>query len=239
VTKVLQILQKGDLTRIFFAFAMIAAEACGSPSASEMRNIYPKNIKPRLLPRPVIANPLQCKVESDCGVLPHVADVRCLYGYCLVGCEQYWGNCNKDYRDGCETSIKRPCFCDGDPNINDNFEPSTGFFSDDLGVGPGRFNEHTFARGMDDQLPILDKCYKEALKKNPALGGRLVYKLTLGEDGRITAALLDGASGSYELQNCVAKLIKEVYFDPGPVGGSVTYTYRVIFVKASDYPNSE
>jgi hypothetical protein len=230
--------------RLSFVLAIFVISACGSTSTSNPNSIDPKTDKLiregrcRVQPRPKFANPLQCSEKGDCGALPHVQDVRCLYGYCRVGCEEYWGDCNNDYRDGCETPIKRPYYCDGDPRIDPSYEAAADLFAEGPGIGPGRFDDHDFARGIEDQLPQLDKCYKDVLKKKPTLRALLIYKFTLNDDGRIAAQLVKSRPdpGTEELQSCVADIIKNLYFSPGPVGGPVTYTYRVGFIPGSDAP---
>jgi hypothetical protein len=233
-----RLLRKGSHDRFFLIFAVTTAVylgACGGPSSSEAKtdSKTEKLIREgrcRVL-RTREANPLQCKVPRDCGVRPHVVDFWCLHGFCLPGCEEHWGNCNRDYLDGCETPIKHPVFCDGDERINPAYGTFASTFLDGVGTGPGRFDDMDFARAMDDQSDQLDKCYKEVLNHQPALESSLRYEFTLGENGKIIKTkLVKNDPGSDPLQACVANIIERLHFDPGPVGGSVTYKYRINFI---------
>lgn len=59
-----------------------------------------------------------CSSDADCGIREHAKQVVCQHGaFCMAVCEDHWGDCNDDYRDGCEQSIEHRVYCKGDPRI--------------------------------------------------------------------------------------------------------------------------
>lgn len=218
------------------ALASLVAFACGNAppsrcSYSDFNRMPCEKGQCRVFPKVKMANPIQCATASDCGIRPHTEDMMCISGgYCIAVCEDHWGNCNDDYRDGCETPIKHRLYCDGNPRINEVAEPMAGFFAEDEGVGPGRFDWRAFALGLGEHNPRLEKCYKKLLTTTTDLNGVIVYKFTLGESGRITSAkVVRNNTGSRQLEACVADVATNMCFDQGPKGGPITYTYRVVF----------
>lgn len=98
------------------------------------------------------------------------------------------------------------------------------------------------ARVREDLFPLALGCYTDALKRNPALAGKLVVSFRIIGDRKVggvvdEAKLVDGTSiDDREMQTCVRESMMSVSFDAPPRDGEVTVVYPIEF--APDEPDS-
>lgn len=74
------------------------------------------------------------------------------------------------------------------------------------------------------------RVYERALAKNPALSGKLVFKFTVGPDGRVTAAeVTEDSLNDPQVKAALIKLVRRMRFAKPAGGGSVTVSYPMLF----------
>jgi hypothetical protein len=158
-------------------------------------------------------------------------------GSCQTLCEKHWGDCNDDYRDGCETPIEHKVYCAGDPRIAeekvDHYNPpEVSLHREGEEVGPGHFDGSQFTYRLECYLHALESCYRRVLATHPKLEAITFYDFTLGSDGRLIAPkLVQTNVDSSELRACVVTFAEAVRFEEGPRDGFVTFPYRVVFTR--------
>jgi hypothetical protein len=72
----------------------------------------------------------------------------------------------------------------------------------------------------------VQRCYLDAVKKQPTLGGKLIAKATIGADGRAHDATAIGVSS--EVSRCIATVLASLTFPPA-VGGPVEVNIPMSF----------
>lgn len=82
-------------------------------------------------------------------------------------------------------------------------------------------------------IPDVKDCYESWLAMNPALGGRLIVKLTIdtddGVEGRVTRlSLADGGMGNVAFEGCALSSFSDLRFEP-PLDGPMNVTYPLLF----------
>ncbi|MCA9592323.1 MAG: energy transducer TonB [Myxococcales bacterium] len=77
-------------------------------------------------------------------------------------------------------------------------------------------------------LHKIKSCYESALKKTPALEGRIIVRFVIGLDGRVSSATRDKGGVSPEVDACVLRAFKGMRF-PKPKAGVVVVRYPVVF----------
>jgi hypothetical protein len=102
---------------------------------------------------------------------------------------------------------------------------------------PSYIQEHF----REDMFPILRQCYGAALKRQPALHGRLVLKFSIVGDpqvgGVVEDASIDDESDlkDTEMETCARESLMALTFDKPPTGGGlVTVTYPVLFAPGEE-----
>lgn len=156
-------------------------------------------------------------------------------GYCHPYCEDYWGDCNDDYRDGCETRIKNRIYCDGDPRIGQYYPPHVVVLSERRTSGPGRYDAGAFDRELQAHHAELQHCYEALLEAVPTAEGELCYQFTIDEMGRVTRARVDPdganseAGAAVQLDACVSRFLGGVTYDARPSGGPAGFGYCISF----------
>ncbi|MDP1921690.1 MAG: sigma-70 family RNA polymerase sigma factor [Myxococcales bacterium] len=85
-------------------------------------------------------------------------------------------------------------------------------------------------------IPDVKDCYESWLAMNPALGGRLIVKLTIdtddGVEGRVTRlSLADGGMGNVAFEGCALSSFSDLRFEP-PLDGPMNVTYPLVFSSA-------
>jgi TonB family protein len=99
----------------------------------------------------------------------------------------------------------------------------------DIG-GSGEFDAATVQRQIKQRLKSITRCYESELRKNPTLAGKVTVTFTIQERGNVTnAQATTNTTGSPAVADCVTRTIGRFRFNPGPSGGSVTFSYPFVF----------
>lgn len=108
----------------------------------------------------------------------------------------------------------------------------------------GRLPAESIQRAIRDRLPLAMKCYEAGLARDPKLEGRVLVRLVIGLDGKVTEAssvTADAAKNAdvmtpgdapvppmpdAKVTACVVEALRGTVF-PAPDGGAVTVVYPV------------
>lgn len=96
--------------------------------------------------------------------------------------------------------------------------------------GSGVFDSSLVTRQIRTRISAIQRCYERELRNNPTLAGRVLVRFTIQEAGTVSGATaVENTTGSPAVANCVVDTIRRFRFNPGPEGGSVTYSYPFVF----------
>ncbi len=99
----------------------------------------------------------------------------------------------------------------------------------DIG-GTGEFDSSSVVRAIKARLRAIKSCYENQLKSNPSLAGKVAVSFTIQQSGSVTGVkATENTSGSSALATCIVSKVRTLRFNPGPTGGSVTYSYPFVF----------
>lgn len=99
----------------------------------------------------------------------------------------------------------------------------------DIG-GAGEFDASVVVRTIRARLRAIQACYETELRKNPSLAGKVTVEFTIQERGNVTnARAAENTTGSGAVADCVVNTVARFRFNPGPEGGSVTFSYPFVF----------
>jgi hypothetical protein len=198
---------------------------CSDPQALARFRAAP----PRIYQTPKSAG--ECTESSDCGTRPHATTMLCRPGdHCYPVCEDHWGDCNGDYRDGCEQAIADARYCPGDPRLNPAEPPGVVFKHEGDTKGPGRFNAEDVDRALIERNEALNKCYGAALQSDPRLHGSVVYDVTLGAAGKVVRVeKVEADFDSRAADQCVGRTLDAIDFKCDLGADSVSFRYRLLF----------
>lgn len=104
-------------------------------------------------------------------------------------------------------------------------------------AGTGDFDSAVVIRLFRTRAAALRACAERA--RDTGTGnvlGTIPVTMTIGEDG-LTRDVVAGAAGmSTELSACVVRVTTSFRFNPGPEGGSVTYTVNLTYSPETSTP---
>ena len=93
----------------------------------------------------------------------------------------------------------------------------------------------------EDMFPILRQCYDSALKRLPALSGKLVLSFSIVGDSQVGGVVEDASIADdstlhdTEMETCVGESLLALTFDKPPSGGGlVTVRYPIAFSPGED-----
>ncbi|MCB9592645.1 MAG: TonB family protein [Sandaracinaceae bacterium] len=96
--------------------------------------------------------------------------------------------------------------------------------------GSGVFDPSLVTRQIQARSRSLQACYERELRQNPTLAGRVLVRFTIQPSGVVTGATAtQNGTGSPAVAACVVSMVSAFRFNPGPEGGSVTFTYPFVF----------
>ena len=96
--------------------------------------------------------------------------------------------------------------------------------------GSGEFDSKLVVSQIKKRLRAIQTCYEKELRKNPSLKGKVTVQFTIQERGNVTGAkATQNTTGSPAVADCVVGKIRGFRFNPGPVGGSVSFSYPFVF----------
>lgn len=97
-------------------------------------------------------------------------------------------------------------------------------------AGAGEFDGARVVAAIKRRIGAIKSCYEQGLRRDPSLAGKLTMRFTVQPGGGVTDARASTDSlGDPSVANCVARKLRGLRFDPGPVGGSVTFAYPFVF----------
>jgi TonB family protein len=100
---------------------------------------------------------------------------------------------------------------------------------EDIG-GSGDFDAKLVTAEVKKRLRAIQICYEQQLRRNPSLQGKVVVQFTIEESGTVSkASATQNTTNDPAVAACVVETVKRFRFNPGPDGGSVTYSYPFVF----------
>jgi len=148
----------------------------------------------------------------------------------MAVCEDHWGDCNDDYRDGCEQPIEHRVYCNGDSRIRE-YSPATIDLYQDGHAGPGELDAASFDRQLERDKPALQSCYDRTLEQDTKLEATLRYRFHIDKDrDQLSASLIASEPRSDQLESCVNSWAASIRLEQSPKNGPVDFDYRVVFV---------
>lgn len=100
---------------------------------------------------------------------------------------------------------------------------------DDVG-GSGEFDSKLVTAMVKKQLRAIQICYEQQLRRNPGLQGKVTVEFTIEMSGTVSkATATSNTTNDPAVASCVVNTVKRFRFNPGPSGGSVTYSYPFVF----------
>jgi TonB family protein len=104
---------------------------------------------------------------------------------------------------------------------------------DEVG-GAGEFDANLVVQTIKTRLRAIQMCYEQQLRRNPTLAGKVTIEFTIQPRGNVTDVhVKDNTTGDAAVGTCVANTVSLFRFNPGPEGGSVTYSYPFVFAPQS------
>lgn len=96
--------------------------------------------------------------------------------------------------------------------------------------GSGDFDQSVVVRMITTRRSAIQACYERELRQNPTLQGRVVIAMTIQESGSVSGVrATENSTGSEAVASCVVRVVQGFRFNPGPEGGSVSYTFPFVF----------
>ncbi len=100
---------------------------------------------------------------------------------------------------------------------------------EDIG-GAGEFDSKLVTAEVKKRLSAIKICYENQLRKNPTLQGKVTVEFTIEQSGTVSKASATGnTTNDAAVAACVVDTVKRFRFNPGPTGGSVTFSYPFVF----------
>jgi TonB family protein len=99
----------------------------------------------------------------------------------------------------------------------------------DIG-GAGEFDSALVVKMIKTRIGAIRACYERELRKNPTLAGKVTIEFTIEVRGNVSGVkVADNTTGEKAVGDCVANAISNFRFNPGPEGGSVSFSYPFVF----------
>lgn len=99
----------------------------------------------------------------------------------------------------------------------------------DIG-GSGEFDSAVVVRTIKTRIKAIQACYELELRRNPTLAGKVTVQFSIQPQGNVTEVkVTNNSTGDDAVAQCVANTIGRFRFNPGPEGGSVSYSYPFVF----------
>jgi len=97
----------------------------------------------------------------------------------------------------------------------------------------GELDPGVVSKEVKRRIGAIKACYERALKRNPALSGKVVLYWTITEAGTVSSIDVEQDTlNDSEVTNCIKTLVKGWRF-PRPAGGSVDVSYPFLFQSSS------
>lgn len=177
--------------------------------------------------------PVQCRESEDCGERPHTQRMMCMEGgLCQTACAEHWADCNKDYRDGCESATDDDQCGRGEPARTDPLASVT-CMRESLLSEP--YDCNLFEDAADGASEALSACYRRVLSSQPRAEDAFTFAVTVGRDGRVErVALLQSDAANDALQACAFQALSSVHVRGRAEVIAATYPCRAVFTPGSE-----
>jgi TonB family protein len=114
----------------------------------------------------------------------------------------------------------------GEKAVRGNVKADSG---DDVG-GTGEFDSKLVTAEVKKRLRAIQICYEQQLRRNPGLQGKVTVEFTIEMSGTVSkASATANTTNDPAVAKCVVDAVSRFRFNPGPQGGSVTYSYPFVF----------
>ena len=156
--------------------------------------------------------------------------MMCIAGYvCEPVCADHWADCNKDYRDGCETPSEDGR-CAGDEARATDPLASIDCMRESSLSEP--YDCDVFAAAEEAATAALAACYHRVLQAQPRAEDVVDYAVTVEPSGSVsTITKLGAESSNSALEDCARSAIQAVRLrNDGTARVAVTYPVRAVFV---------
>ena len=91
----------------------------------------------------------------------------------------------------------------------------------------GKADAETVLRGARAQL---NACYQKAQRKNPALAGRVTFRLSIDNRGGVPLAeVVTSTLGGGDPERCMVEALRDLQFPPSATGGESTLSFPMTF----------
>lgn len=102
------------------------------------------------------------------------------------------------------------------------------------------FDSGVVVQAIRTRLRAIQACYEAQLAHTPTLTGRILIAFRIPPSGRLEhAEAREDSVGSPALVECMIRVLSELRFRPGPIGGPVGYAYPFVFAPQSRSVSSE
>ena len=103
--------------------------------------------------------------------------------------------------------------------------------ADEDPTSSGEFDQQAVVRMIQTRRSAIQACYERELRATPTLSGRISVQMTIQESGSVSGVHVadNSMSGGDAVGACVVRVVQGFRFNPGPTGGSVTFTFPFVF----------
>jgi len=103
----------------------------------------------------------------------------------------------------------------------------------DIG-GSGDFDANLVVAMIKKRIGAIRACYEKELKRNPTLSGKVTIEFTIQPQGNVTGVkVAQNTTTDDNVGTCVKNAVAGFRFNPGPEGGSVSFSYPFVFAPQS------
>jgi TonB family protein len=103
----------------------------------------------------------------------------------------------------------------------------------DIG-GSGDFDAALVVAMIKKRIGAIRACYEKELRRNPTLAGKVTIEFTIQPQGNVTGVkVAANSTGDDNVGVCVKNAVGSFRFNPGPDGGSVSFSYPFVFAPQS------
>jgi len=100
----------------------------------------------------------------------------------------------------------------------------------DMEGGSGDFDAKLVVAQFKARMRGIQICYEQQLRRNPGLQGKVTVQFTIEQSGSVSKATAsENSTNDPAVAACVIDTVKRFRFNPGPEGGSVTFSYPIVF----------
>ena len=210
-----------------FVLGLILLWTCaGQDSHSQPTTVRSCGPNCRVLPDGIPRGKPQCTQSADCGQRPHTQRMMCIAGgVCETACVEGWANCNKDYRDGCETPSSDGR-CEGDEEASS--EPLASIHCQ-LESSIGEPYDCTQIRLVEAAASdVLGECYQRVLREQGGVEDVVDFAVTVAADGHVdSVVMLHSESSNAALHACARDVIKALQVKSAQ--STTIYPIRAVF----------